>query len=170
MTSTARSIKPSSRSTPNETAIRGTTSTWLLRTAWLEPRCFPNSGAAYQHTFGKRRRFQPSPAGTRASVLRRVGLEASGGELLLCGGARLSDDLQLPRHHGSAGALSHLFVPIRGKFRARPSKPSRASGRKLRLGPQPWRSCRRLLRPLRSWKDCSRFGWLTGATEPSGGL
>src|SRR5215204_5704573 len=31
MTSTARSIKPSSRSTPNETAIRGTTSTWLLR-------------------------------------------------------------------------------------------------------------------------------------------
>src|SRR5215203_1001878 len=30
MTSIARSIKPSSRSTPNETAIRGTTSTWLL--------------------------------------------------------------------------------------------------------------------------------------------
>src|SRR5215213_9815915 len=33
MTSTARSIKPSSRSTPNETAIRGTTSTWLLSTS-----------------------------------------------------------------------------------------------------------------------------------------
>src|SRR5215211_5282462 len=35
MTSTARSIKPSSRSTPNETAIRGTTSTWLLRRSRL---------------------------------------------------------------------------------------------------------------------------------------
>src|SRR5215217_4102535 len=37
MTSTARSIKPSSRSTPNETAIRGTTSTWLLRGACPVP-------------------------------------------------------------------------------------------------------------------------------------
>src|SRR5215218_6856096 len=40
MTSTARSIKPSSRSTPNETAIRGTTSTWLLRRG---NRCLPTS-------------------------------------------------------------------------------------------------------------------------------
>src|SRR5215213_1133752 len=38
MTSTARSIKPSSRSTPNETAIRGTTSTWLLRVPALRKR------------------------------------------------------------------------------------------------------------------------------------
>src|SRR5215204_3380279 len=37
MTSTARSIKPSSRSTPNETAIRGTTSTWLLSWPQSQP-------------------------------------------------------------------------------------------------------------------------------------
>jgi hypothetical protein len=35
------------------------------------------AGAAYQHTFGKRRRFQPSPPGTRASARRRFGLGAA---------------------------------------------------------------------------------------------
>jgi hypothetical protein len=32
------------------------------------------------------------------------------------------------------------------------------------------RSHRRLVRRLRSWRDCSRFGSLTGATEPGGKL
>jgi hypothetical protein len=64
--------------------------------------------------------------------------------------------------HPSVGFGS---APLAGAPRARPSKSGRTSGRRLRLVP-PSRSRRRLIRPLRSWKNCSRFGWLIGATEP----
>jgi hypothetical protein len=117
---------------------------WTTRTAWLEPRCFPNSGAAYQHTFGKRRRFQPSPAGTRASVLRHVSLGASGAGYLSCAGALGSATLScsstimagrvLPAacssRSGARSARGRLLAGVRRRFGAGlVSDPSRFSGR-----------------------------------------
>jgi hypothetical protein len=56
-----------------------------------------------------------------------------------------------------------------GPASRRSREPVRPSGRRLRPAPLS-RNRRRLLRPLHSWRDCSRSVWLTGATEPGGEL